>query len=371
MHSVKIYLVGGAVRDLLLGLEPKDKDYVVVGATPEAMIENGFTQVGASFPVFLHPVSGEEYALARTERKTGTGYHGFETFYDPSVTLEDDLMRRDLTINSMAMDTDGNLFDPFGGKQDLQDGVLRHTSDAFADDPLRVLRLARFAARYGFKVAQSTIDLASKLVTSGELETLPRERIWTELSKGFSEKKADSMLDVLKAVGALERAPLVDYFGKDFNVGLARFMLTLTIGSDTDVNTLLCMPPLSSKPNDALTAMKVPNHVRDAARLDMKLTQLLTQDRLTAEDVHGFLTSTRFMTDESSPTTQLALTLSQLRATAGLKSNLWAKNLDVVHKAAAAVKALDLAAVVAQGDMSTVKYRVDNAKYNAVKSVVR
>jgi hypothetical protein len=285
--------------------------------------------------------------------------------------LEDDLARRDLTINSMAMDTDGNLFDPFGGKQDLQDGVLRHTSDAFADDPLRVLRLARFAARYGFKVAQPTLNLASKLVASGELETLPRERIWTELSKGFSEKKVDSMLDVLKAVGALERAPLVDYFGKDFNVGLARFMLTLPSCSDADVNALLCMPPLSSKSNDALTAMKVPNHVRDAARLDLKLTLLLTQDRMTAEGVHGFLTSTRFMTDESSPTTQLALTVSQLRATAGLKPNLWAKNLDVVRKAAAAVKALDLAAVVAAGDMSTVKYRVDNAKYNAVKSVVR
>ena len=389
MHSVKIYLVGGAVRDLLLGLEPKDKDYVVVGATPEAMIENGFTQVGASFPVFLHPETGEEYALARTERKTGTGYHGFETFYDPSVTLEDDLMRRDLTINSMAMDqATGEIIDPFGGQKDLHDGVLRHTSEAFADDPLRVLRLARFVSRYGFKVAKETIDLSIKLVDSGELDALPRERIWTELSKGFSENNIIDMLYTLRAVGALQRTPLVDYFGADFNVGLARSYMTVAndvdshLGEDegfpmfyepvdrADVDLLLCMPPLAELSNDALIKMKVPNGLRDAARLEKKLSAVLMKHELTVDDVHSLFQATRFVADEKSPTMALALTVSQIKAATALRHSPWTRNLFRLHYAARAVRAIDMAAVVASGDMSTVKFRVENAKYEAVKKLL-
>lgn len=387
MQNVKVYLVGGAVRDLLLGLEPKDKDYVVVGATPAEMIAAGFSQVGASFPVFLHPETGDEYALARTERKTGTGYHGFETFYDPSVTLEDDLQRRDLTINSMAMDLKtGDVIDPFGGRKDLHDGVLRHTSDAFADDPLRVLRLARFASRYGFKVALPTIDLSIKLVESGELDTLPRERIWTELSKGFSENNVDRMLDTLRAVGALRRTPLIDYFGVNFNVGLARSYMFVANDVDShtdedvpmfyepvdrhDVDVLLCMPPLADLPNDKLQAMKVPNSLRDAARLEKKLTELLLKDKLDAESVHSFFKATRFVTEEKSRTSALALTVSQVKAAAMMKTGRWVRNLDTLRRAVTAVQMLDLAAVVAAGDMSTVKYRVDNAKFNAVKSLL-
>jgi len=207
---MKTYLVGGAVRDTILGLEPKDKDYVIVGATPEDvenLIAQGFQRVGADFPVFLHPETGDEYALARIERKVGAGYNGFEAFTSPDLTIEDDLRRRDLTINAMAMDLETNeLVDPFGGQQDLNDGVLRHVSEAFAEDPLRVLRVARFKARYGFKLAKETYNLMHQLVESGELDHLTRERVWVEIEKLLSEKK-DSIGGILTlhAVGALDR----------------------------------------------------------------------------------------------------------------------------------------------------------------------
>lgn len=190
---MKTYLVGGAVRDTLLGLDPKDLDYVIVGATPED-VDNlvnfqGYQQVGVDFPVFLHPVTGDEYALARVERKVGVGYNGFETFTSPDLTIEDDLRRRDLTINAMAMDLEsGEIIDPFGGQDDLKNGVLRHVSEAFAEDPLRVLRVARFQARYGFDIHTSTLSLMAKLVHAGELDHLTRERIWVEFEKLLNEK---------------------------------------------------------------------------------------------------------------------------------------------------------------------------------------
>jgi tRNA nucleotidyltransferase/poly(A) polymerase len=197
---MKTYLVGGAVRDLLLGLTPKDRDYVVVGSTEAEMLANGFTRVGASFPVFLK--NGEEYALARKERKTGVGYKGFDVVFDPSVTLEEDLFRRDLTINSMAMDLDtGEVIDPFGGRHDLAQGVLRATSDAFAEDPVRVLRTARFAARYGFTIAQDTLDMMRRV--SVELNHVPGERIWAEFEKGLQEQYPGKMLEALERSDAM------------------------------------------------------------------------------------------------------------------------------------------------------------------------
>ena len=199
---MKIYQVGGCVRDKLLGLTPKDIDYVVVGSTPQQMLDLGYQQVGSSFPVFLK--DGEEYALARTERKTGVGYNGFETKHDPNVTLEDDLCRRDLTINSMAMDEDGHLFDPHGGQSDLQAQILRHTSEAFAEDPVRVLRTARFAARYKFDIAPDTIELMNKI--AHELDFIPQERIWTEIEKGLMEKTPAVMFDTLTRCGAFTRS---------------------------------------------------------------------------------------------------------------------------------------------------------------------
>lgn len=200
---MKTFLVGGAVRDSLLGRDVKDNDWVVVGATAEEMRLEGFEQVGADFPVFLHPITRDEHALARTERKTGAGHKGFETSFDPTVTLVEDLARRDLTINAMAMDENGELVDPFGGEQDLRAGVLRHVSPAFAEDPLRVLRVARFAARFGFEVAPETLALMRELAESGELETLTVERVWSELARAMMEAEPLRFFNVLRECGAL------------------------------------------------------------------------------------------------------------------------------------------------------------------------
>ncbi|HVK33941.1 MAG TPA: multifunctional CCA addition/repair protein [Burkholderiaceae bacterium] len=209
---MKVYQVGGAVRDRLLGVPHGDRDWVVVGATPEQMRAQGFTPVGRDFPVFLHPATREEYALARTERKSAPGYRGFTVHADPSVTLEEDLQRRDLTVNAIAEDGDGQLIDPFGGAQDLRAGVLRHVSPSFAEDPVRILRLARFAARWPqFQVAPATRDLCAHMVAQGEVDALVPERVWQELSRGLLEPRPSRMLAVLRDCGALARLlPEVD-----------------------------------------------------------------------------------------------------------------------------------------------------------------
>jgi len=202
-RDVRVYRVGGAVRDELLGRPVADVDWVVVGATPEMMAASGYRAVGNDFPVFLHPDTHEEHALARTERKHGTGYRGFEFFASPDVTLEEDLARRDLTINAMARGEDGTLIDPHNGRDDLARGVLRHVSPAFAEDPLRVLRVARFAARFGFAVAPETAELMRAIVASGELPSLSSERVWREIATGLMEDRPSRMFDVLHACGAL------------------------------------------------------------------------------------------------------------------------------------------------------------------------
>lgn len=207
MKHGKTYLVGGAVRDTLLGLEVKERDWVVVGSTPEQMLEAGFKQVGASFPVFLHPKTGEEYALARTEKKQGHGYHGFNVDFHAGVTLEEDLQRRDLTINAMARDESGILIDPYGGQKDLQAKVLKHASDAFVEDPLRVLRVARFAARFaplGFRVHESTMALMREITESGELQHLAAERSWREIENALQSESPSVFVEVLRACGALQ-----------------------------------------------------------------------------------------------------------------------------------------------------------------------
>ena len=198
---MKKYLVGGAVRDELLGLPVKERDYVVVGSTPEEMERLGYKPVGKDFPVFLHPQTHEEYALARTERKSGRGYKGFTVQASPDVTLEEDLRRRDLTINAIAKAEDGTLVDPFGGRGDLQKHMLRHVSEAFAEDPVRILRVARFAARFGFEVASETMALMQRMVASGETDYLVPERVWQEFAKGLMELEPQRMFDVLEACG--------------------------------------------------------------------------------------------------------------------------------------------------------------------------
>lgn len=203
---MQTYVVGGAVRDELLGFAVKDKDFVVVGSTPEAMLAAGFKPVGKDFPVFLHPKTHDEYALARTERKTAKGYKGFVVHASSEVTLEEDLARRDLTINAIAKDDAGKLIDPFNGLADIQAKILRHVSDAFAEDPVRILRAARFAARFtDFNVAPATMILMRQMVEAGEVDALVSERVWQELAKGLMEEKPSRMFDVLRECGALQR----------------------------------------------------------------------------------------------------------------------------------------------------------------------
>jgi tRNA nucleotidyltransferase (CCA-adding enzyme) len=202
---MQTYLVGGAVRDKLLDIPVKDRDWVIVGATPEAMLEKGFKPVGKDFPVFLHPETKEEYALARTERKSGKGYKGFTFHTSPDVTLEDDLQRRDLTINAIAEDEHGNLIDPYGGVADLKEKMLRHVSPAFIEDPLRVLRIARFAASLGFKIAPETMSLLKEISASDELDALVPERVWTEMEKALSGKYPARFILVLQSCNAMKK----------------------------------------------------------------------------------------------------------------------------------------------------------------------
>ncbi|MCK6264775.1 multifunctional CCA addition/repair protein [Vibrio sp. ZSDE26] len=204
---MQVYLVGGAVRDQLLNLDVYDKDWVVVGSTPKEMLANGFTAVGNDFPVFLHPKTKQEHALARTERKTSAGYTGFECHFSVDVTLEEDLLRRDLTINALAQDNQGQIIDPYGGQSDLNDRILRHVSEAFTEDPLRVLRVARFAAKLkhlGFSIAPETLSLMKRISQSGELEHLTAERIWQEWYKSLSTQNPQEFLSVLQECGALQ-----------------------------------------------------------------------------------------------------------------------------------------------------------------------
>jgi tRNA nucleotidyltransferase (CCA-adding enzyme) len=203
---MQTYMVGGAVRDALLGLPVNDRDWVVVGSTPQDMIDAGYLPVGKDFPVFLHPRTREEYALARTERKTARGYHGFAFHADPNVTLEQDLARRDLTINAMAQDGSGRLIDPFGGRADLERRVLRHVTLAFREDPVRILRVARFAARFAdFSLAPETMALMREMVQAGEVDALVAERVWQELARGLMEDRPSRMFEVLRECGALAR----------------------------------------------------------------------------------------------------------------------------------------------------------------------
>ncbi len=236
------FLVGGAIRDRLLSLPVQDRDWVIVGATPEEMLDQGYKLTGKDFPVFLHPTSHEEYALARTERKVGVGHQGFEVFSDPSITIEDDLLRRDLTINAIAEDEHGNLIDPHGGQKDIQDRILRHVSPAFSEDPLRVLRVARFAARFwdlGFTIASETLELMSELSRGNELETLSKERIWQETLLALESARPEIFILILMQIGALDK------------------LMPELATALTDKDTLLLLP-----------------HIRDLEQSDIRYTGL-------------------------------------------------------------------------------------------------
>ncbi len=255
---MQVYLVGGAVRDALLNRKVVERDYVVVGATPEEMLSQGFTQVGKDFPVFLHPKTQEEYALARTERKSGKGYTGFVCDASSSVTLEEDLLRRDLTVNAIAQDNLGNLIDPYGGKKDLENRLLRHVSEAFSEDPLRVFRVARFATRYaylGFTIATETMALMQSMAQSGELSTLSAERVWQETKRSLLEKTPHVFFTVLNQAHGLN-----DWFTE------------LERNVDTALETLKTAVDLEKVENESV----VKDTDTETARLITRFTALLT-----------------------------------------------------------------------------------------------
>jgi len=298
---MKTYLVGGAVRDELLDYPHKEKDWVVVGATPEEMLAAGFQQVGRDFPVFLHPETKEEYALARTERKTSPGYKGFNVHATPDVTLEQDLLRRDLTINAIAKDEAGEIIDPFNGLQDIHDRILRHVSPAFTEDPVRILRVARFAARYlhlGFIVADETMQLMKQMVEDGEVDALVPERVWQEMEKALGERSPSRFIEVLRDCGALERilpeldrlfgVPQPEEHHPEIDTGIHTLMVlqqACRLSDDTDVRFAALMhdlgkgiTPESEWPRhieheargakivlDVCKRLRVPNEYRDLA----------------------------------------------------------------------------------------------------------
>jgi len=308
-----IYLVGGAVRDKRLGLPVKERDWVVVGATPDEMLELGYQAVGRDFPVFLHPQTKEEYALARTERKTGHGYTGFETCADPGITLEEDLLRRDLTINAMAETPAGELIDPFNGMDDLNNGVLRHVSPAFAEDPVRILRTARFAARFassGFHVAHATNALMRRMVEAGEVDHLVAERVWAELVKALGTQTPTHFFKVLSGCGALsilfpelaaaDNNDPENRHGQE-NLALPVLQQVISISHLTTVRfaALACdMDNLHTEGQGeaALASLceryKVPNACRDLARLALRQRRTLqAAARLSAEALLGLFNS--------------------------------------------------------------------------------
>ena len=306
---METYLVGGAVRDELLGLPVKERDWVVVGATPEQMRALGFRQVGRDFPVFLHPETGEEYALARTERKSGHGYTGFTVHASPDVTLEQDLARRDLTINAMAMTPDGELIDPFNGREDLENGLLRHVSPAFVEDPVRILRVARFAARFakwGFHVAHATHALMRRMVADGEVDYLVPERVWAELEKALATDSPEVFFQVLHGCGALAVLfPEIEreYAGEKGGHGdkplpppLAALREAAAYSEDTRVRFAVLLRALGQdldreqrlrQAEGLCRRLKVPNDYRQLALAAIRLEDRVRGDD--AEDVLAFL----------------------------------------------------------------------------------
>jgi tRNA nucleotidyltransferase (CCA-adding enzyme) len=339
---VKTYVVGGAVRDELLGLPVKDRDHVVVGSTLEEMVKLGFKPVGKDFPVFLHPATKEEYALARTERKSGRGYKGFTVHAAPEVSLEDDLRRRDLTINAIAKDENGKLIDPFGGQEDLRQGVLRHVSDAFAEDPVRILRVARFAARFNFLVHKTTAALMRKMIASGETEYLGPERVWQEFAKGLMEAHPQRMFEVLKASG-LKLLPE------------AKFPLKGSL----PVRFALLAWPLEEKAVDALCKkLRAPNEVRELAMLACGYREQIKHAKKPDELLDLLKRTDAFRRPER------FADLLEVARTAAPKADLAR-----LEKARATAAAVDAGAIAGKVSGSEIGKRVDAARLQAIKSL--
>ena len=305
--TAKVYCVGGSVRDRLLGLAVQDHDWVVVGSTPEAMVAQGFQPVGKDFPVFLHPQTHEEYALARTERKTARGYQGFAVYAAPDVTLEQDLLRRDFTINAIAEDTDGKLIDPHNGVADLRAGILRHVSPAFSEDPVRILRAARFAARFGFTIAPETLLLMRDMVNNGEVDALVAERVWQELARGLMEKKPSRFFETLRGCGALARIiPEVDaLFGvpqpeqhhPEIDCGI-HTMLVVDDAARHDYTLEVCFAALTHDLGKATTPKDIlPRHIGHEQRSEELVKSLCQRLRASSDCRDLALLAARFHGD--------------------------------------------------------------------------
>jgi len=345
---VKAYVVGGAVRDELLGLPVHDRDWVVVGATPEDMTAAGYRPVGKDFPVFLHPQTHEEYALARTERKSGRGYKGFTVYAAPDVTLEQDLARRDLTINAIARAQDGTLIDPFHGRRDLQDKVLRHVSEAFQEDPVRILRVARFAARFGFRIAGETMQLMSAMVASGEADHLVPERVWQEFAKGLAEPQPALMFEALERCGL--RAKLL----AELQAIPSGFSGPLPVRF-----ALLCWPLAEAQILALCERLKVPNEERELAVLACRTQKLLGAAR-PGEYLDLFKRADAFRRPE-----RFALLLQAAKlARPGF-------NAERIEKAFAAADAVDAGEIAKHASApAAISALLDNAREQAIAAVL-
>lgn len=351
---MEIYLVGGAIRDKLLDLPIKERDWVVVGSTPDEMLALGYKQVGKDFPVFLHPKSQEEYALARTERKTGKGYTGFICDAAASVTLEDDLKRRDLTINAIAEDQSGQLIDPYGGQADLQKRILRHVSPAFVEDPVRLLRVARFAARFkylGFNVAIETMMLMQTMVANGEITALVPERVWQELDKALATRDPQEFFIILEKTRAL--AQLFPVFNSWYEqhvkqVDMARFKQTLTLYQDKSIRFSVLVHGLSEEACDTLcTQYRVPKHYQQLARLTIKYyPQYLQADALSATELLNILINVDAIRREE----RFYKWLQVCQAVALFRRETGSADMaDYLRRAQSVLKAIDIVELTSQG----------------------
>lgn len=360
---MQVYLVGGAVRDALLKRHVTERDYVVVGATPKEMLQKGFTQVGKDFPVFLHPKTAEEYALARTERKSGKGYTGFVCDASSDVTLEEDLKRRDLTVNAMAQSTDGSIIDPYNGQRDIQDRVLRHVSEAFSEDPLRVFRIARFAARYtylGFTIATETKALMTEMAQSGELQSLSAERVWQETKRSLLEDNPEVFFEILASVGALQT-----WFEElESILSLSIATLKASVQCQNIVTAEQSADPLfpliirftslvvglnDSEVEQLCNRLKVQNQVSEVAILSSKFKATLLQTGIEKDEEASNLLSLFNGTDAWRRPERFSQILSAFTPYALTQSKDWEHTKQVIVNALKAANSVDVQDIIARG----------------------
>jgi tRNA nucleotidyltransferase (CCA-adding enzyme) len=404
-QGLEIYLVGGAVRDRLLGRRVDERDFVVIGATVDDLLQRGFQQVGKDFPVFLHPTTKDEYALARTERKTAPGYHGFIVHADPNVTLEQDLLRRDLTINALAQDKTGKVIDHHGGLADLEARLLRHVSPAFAEDPVRILRVARFAARFadlGFRVADATRALMRDMVDAGEVDALVPERVWQELSRALGEARPSRFFEVLRDCGALDRllpeldrlwgVPQPVQWHPEIDTGV-HVMLVLDMAArlSTDLEVrfaALChdlgkgVTPVDILPshrgheargvalvNSLCDRFKVPNHCRELARITARDHGLVHKvDELRAGTILDLLEGADAIRRPARFQQMLTACEADYRGRTGYEERTYPQG-DMLRQLLAVVTGLDVGAIaLATPELRLIPARIRAARISAIKS---